>query len=930
LASPFPSLPDPSAIDVVSSAQATARLLWAWESQLEQQFRLYGLLEHALKKPFLLSLHYCVVQLAFQTQLQLVNHYYDFDRSFIRCLMGLKLSTKTRGQIASMQDKLQEQRTARRASGVDKQEAQQAAAMASRRNSQSVISQTGLGSSGGVGLSALSGAASEGDLASSLSALALSDDAGDLGVLGGGGSVRYSSCCRQFDNLRRIYRSRWGEKGDGVVGEVADQHGSMEEPDNVSSLFSSSPSPAGGFTPLSAGGGASPSSISTAGLSWRKREEILLSERWRAMRAAAVAAMAKRGFGGADKSSAATPAASAATAAAHLKAQQWMLRHFDAAGPGAGGGLSSHGGGGLDSFFGLDSSSQAICLPEQAAPVFYQAQFRLHAALARSYSRLVFLAHYRIGVSLTLKRKKRHVELLSFDEVHLVAQIIQRCWAIPVGGPAEAAAAGEEEPHIVGQSNIGPPPDTARSMVTSPLSLSLVSTATHNNNPALSAGAAHSSSFFPQTNVSPRALKTGGVAGATATEGAAAASTGNNLMFTPHAVTRLLSADSVARRFSVDESSVAPAVFELASATPNLDAPSVSATVHSVAASRSTTGAAACGGYDFLPIVAQMRESDEDRWVGDVLDMEFVSGLAELKAVMNSKMLDEYGSVLAKLMRETIQLHQSFAVAPNATGAVAGGQQGVVPPTPHSQAGAIPSTSQQPQLQRQPSALPSAMGLLPRSSTFSRQGSTVEGVTAGPPPQSSPTSGLSLAGVLRPAVLQKLLPRIPALLKSLHALAVQLHKGKRVRTLLADLLEEVLRPLLKLGAAPAEMLVLLRQVRDAVSSVPSLAHLAIEPKPVYPFPYERAAHSAAAATTHTSGGAAAAGAAGRPTSTPSISLSARPPAVTPSASMGAASSSSSMHDPLRRAMVHWCRFLDAVVPLCFILYTNLVQAQEGA
>lgn len=105
-------IPVPSSIDLLSSAQAQARLLWAWETQMEHQFRLYTLLEYALKKPFLLNIHYCIVQLSVQIQLQLTKHYYSFDPAFVRHLMGQKLSTKTRGTIESILEKVRRRKSA--------------------------------------------------------------------------------------------------------------------------------------------------------------------------------------------------------------------------------------------------------------------------------------------------------------------------------------------------------------------------------------------------------------------------------------------------------------------------------------------------------------------------------------------------------------------------------------------------------------------------------------------------------------------------------------------------------------------------------------------------------------------------------------------------------------------------------------------------
>ena len=198
--------------------------------------------------------------------------------------------------------------------------------------------------------------------------------------------------------------------------------------------------------------------------------------------------------------------------------------------------------------------------------------------------------------------------------------------------------------------------------------------------------------------------------------------------------------------------------------------------------------------------------------------------------------------------------------------------------------------------------------------------------------QPTATASSSSSSLLRPAVLLKIQSRLPALLKSLHSLALSLPKSKRLRTLLSDLVEELLRPLLKLGASPHELMFFLRVVRETATFMPSFAHMRIEREAIYPHAYERRERAEAAAEAaraesqqqldeaeRTSRAAATLAPAPTPVRRPSLfSITAT------AASFPAASSA----DPLRRALVNWCRWLDAVAPCCVILYINLGRAQE--
>jgi hypothetical protein len=101
-------------------------------------------------------------------------------------------------------------------------------------------------------------------------------------------------------------------------------------------------------------------------------------------------------------------------------------------------------------------------------------------------------------------------------------------------------------------------------------------------------------------------------------------------------------------------------------------------------------------------------------------------------------------------------------------------------------------------------------------------------------------SSRSNASQLRSSSLLKLQGKLLPWLRSLQAFAVALMKSKRIRTLLQDLQEEVLQPLVKLGLHPSEVVYLLRIAREVVSDLPPLAgRYEIEKEGRFPFPYDR-------------------------------------------------------------------------------------------
>jgi hypothetical protein len=305
----------------------------------------------------------------------------------------------------------------------------------------------------------------------------------------------------------------------------------------------------------------------------------MFGNRLRNMRAAALAAMAKRGFGF-DKNAAATSSPLSIAPSRHLHA-----RNDD----NMAGGVAL--GGGLEDFFGFADSSRPLPPGSKTAPMFFQESFRISSKLSRSYSRLVFLSHYRIEVG---SKRKKWEEVLSFNEVELIAQILMRCWAMPV------------DTGVVFKDDTQSPQPSAD---TANPSLALASMATADpTNPALTSGAG--GVITPQHSVSARELNSSVPRGSIATGSGAAVNASNASMFIPP-ISRMVT-DSTPNRLSDDNMS------------PCCDS---SPSSSSSTASHAHSGAAARG-YDFLPIVAQMMESDEDNGVGDVLVLEFMNGFS--------------------------------------------------------------------------------------------------------------------------------------------------------------------------------------------------------------------------------------------------------------------------------------------------------------
>ena len=173
--------------------------------------------------------------------------------------------------------------------------------------------------------------------------------------------------------------------------------------------------------------------------------------------------------------------------------------------------------------------------------------------------------------------------------------------------------------------------------------------------------------------------------------------------------------------------------------------------------------------------------SADDADIGDALDLEFI---AELKAVKlhiaeQRRVMDDYVTSCITNIKEVQPVRLQQQQQPSPTHVF----RQVTPPLPAQQ--------------QQPSA--------PASSSPSSRSSPAASlalVSASPPFAPSPSFP---SPVIRPLLVDKLRPRLLPLLRSLLSVAAGLSKGKKVRLLLVDLVEEVCRPLLKLQLTVAEM-----------------------------------------------------------------------------------------------------------------------------
>jgi len=788
-AASLPLPPLPSSLDLHCSSAALNRLLWVWESQMVHQYRLFSMIEHSLKKPFLLSAHYCLLQLSFQMQLQLTNMYYDLDPVWTRQLIGAKLSTlKTRSNLAALHERMQTECVARMATQEHEQEQRRAR---EQRWPQSWREMTRIQREGGAEDG--SGAINYSISAVGMQSLPAPSD-----------FVRFSSCCRQFDNLRRLYHARWGEKGDGVIVEIdmrMDDDGAAAAARKHQSAFHSSHSP----------------HMTGAGRKWDER--LMLSERWRMMRAAATAAMARRGFG-VDKHTAgsASPMIGAASSAG-ARTQPW-LRSLDAAEAQL---MSSSGIGSLDEFFGFDSSSQPMRASEHTAPVFFQRQFRLHSSLPRCYSRLIFLSHYRIAMD--IRRKKAH-DALTFDEAQLIAQILMRCWAMPVGTVEEWFEKEEE---------------SRRSRTGSSQQQQQVAQQT-SADPALSSSFQPSVDIYDDAQSSERATQSASDLASSAASQQAAAEEQKQPV------------PALARRLSATDPT-----------HPNLSSHSDS----------SVPGAAA-DGFDFLPIVAQMRDVDEEIFVGDVIDAEFINGLKHIKTHVTSRMMEDYAIAMTRMCKEAA----TIAERPLSQQTTQDAHRTVVLHRTATWADCTDMASQEAGLEIAVKASNDAETAAASLFAFPPpSGSTSLPPSSSGSPASAPSSTASVSS-LRPSVLLKLPSKLLPLIKSFHSLAASLHKTKQLRSLLHDIHDGPLKTMEKMGAGIAEVAFVMTALRHTFTQLPHVKQHAITSHPQYPYAYQR--------MTRSDG---------------STACSSLPPS-----------------DSSHRSFINWCRFLDAVTPITIILW----------
>lgn len=182
----------------------------------------------------------------------------------------------------------------------------------------------------------------------------------------------------------------------------------------------------------------------------------------------------------------------------------------------------------------------------------------------------------------------------------------------------------------------------------------------------------------------------------------------------------------------------------------------------------------------------------------------------------------------------------------------------------------------------------------PAAATLSLSASTSASMTNVNQPSLS-ISALPLAAstFIRSAVLNKFQSKLTQWLKSLQSIGINLGKSKRIRSLVKDLEDEILTPLLKFGFHPSEVDCLMRLARDVIGSMPSMKSFHIANRPRYPYAYDRRRRLSSSTTTMT-----------HATAAPSNSTF-----NFPSAS--------------HQTMLHFCRYLDAVGPICCILYRKM-------
>jgi hypothetical protein len=95
-----PPSPAAAANNSTILSQAYQRLYISAQDDLINQYRVFSYLEHYFRRPALFDVQYnSLIQLSHYQAIQLIQLYYNFDIKFIRLLIGLKFSSKTRSQM---------------------------------------------------------------------------------------------------------------------------------------------------------------------------------------------------------------------------------------------------------------------------------------------------------------------------------------------------------------------------------------------------------------------------------------------------------------------------------------------------------------------------------------------------------------------------------------------------------------------------------------------------------------------------------------------------------------------------------------------------------------------------------------------------------------------------------------------------------------
>lgn len=260
--------------------------------------------------------------------------------------------------------------------------------------------------------------------------------------------------------------------------------------------------------------------------------------------------------------------------------------------------------------------------------------------------------------------------------------------------------------------------------------------------------------------------------------------------------------------------------------------------------------------------------------------------LRDLKTHFSSRLLDEYVTLMIRHCRDTHALQVNSHLPPNMMQAITGQQWSIIM---NANTTTNANDNQTPTQQLRNVALATPVNHAatlptphhhhqPSGSSTSHTSATGFDVPSAVGSSTSSSSG----GAIRSSMLLKVQSKLQPWLKSLHSIAISLGKSKRIRSLVTDLQDEILKPLWKLGWNVSEVMYIMKILREKVGSLSTLVRYDIPTQAKYPCAYERQGGTFSLATA----------------------------------------------EPLHRAFLHWCRFLDAIGPISIILYIKMTRNQE--